>query len=56
MISDKAGKPIVLVQKTLADEYLYPPVDSKLAGCAASILGDMESDDEITLLVSQFEY
>ncbi|EEA05779.1 uncharacterized protein CMU_027890 [Cryptosporidium muris RN66] len=47
---DKAGKPIVLVQKTLADEYLYPPVDSKLAGCAASILGDMESDDEITLL------
>ncbi|KAH8583083.1 uncharacterized protein ELE39_000026 [Cryptosporidium sp. chipmunk genotype I] len=45
---DKAGLPIVLVQKTSADEMLYPPEGSDLSECAASVLE--EADEEIELL------
>ncbi|OII72930.1 uncharacterized protein cubi_02161 [Cryptosporidium ubiquitum] len=47
---DKAGLPIVLVQKTSADEMLYPPEGSELSDCAASVLED--ADEEIELLSS----
>ncbi|KAJ1611541.1 hypothetical protein OIY81_1694 [Cryptosporidium canis] len=45
---DKAGLPIVLVQKTSADEMLYPPEGSDLSECAASVMDD--ADEEIELL------
>ncbi|TRY51318.1 Uncharacterized protein CTYZ_00001207 [Cryptosporidium tyzzeri] len=45
---DKAGLPIVLVQKTSADEMLYPPEGSDLSECAASVIE--EADEEIELL------
>lgn len=47
---DKAGLPIVLVQKTSADDMLYPPEGSDLSDCAASVLED--ADEEIELLSS----
>lgn len=50
IFTDKAGLPIVLVQKTSADEMLYPPEGSDLSECAASVIE--EADEEIELLVS----
>ncbi|KAF7458475.1 hypothetical protein HWI79_939 [Cryptosporidium felis] len=45
---DKAGLPIVLVQKTSTDEMLYPPEGSDISECAASVAE--EADEEIELL------
>lgn len=44
---DKAGLPIVLVQKTSADELFYPPEGSDLSECAAQV---QEEDEEVELL------
>ncbi|KAH7649204.1 hypothetical protein FG379_001561 [Cryptosporidium bovis] len=46
-IIDKAGLPIVLVQKTSADEMFFPPEGSDLSECAAQV---QEADEEIELL------
>ncbi|KAH8740839.1 hypothetical protein FG386_003078 [Cryptosporidium ryanae] len=44
---DKAGLPIVLVQKTSADEMLFPAEGSDLSECAAQV---QDADEEIELL------